>query len=230
MSEEIQSQTMYWNAQANAFQSIYSHQKPGVANFLDRVFRKDMYERFAFTIDHSAPIEGRTFLDVGCGSGLYSIEFAKKGAAQVIGIDIAENMLQLCSDSATQAGVGERCRFIHTDLLEFNPNATFDVSIGIGLFDYIRDPMPVLKKMRRVTKDRVIVSFPRFWTWRAPIRKVRLTLQNCAVYFYTARRVAALMKDAGFARHTIVQVGKLHCVVGFSSESVVGGKWNTIAC
>jgi 2-polyprenyl-3-methyl-5-hydroxy-6-metoxy-1,4-benzoquinol methylase len=214
MSEEIQSQSAYWNSESGAFQSIYSHEKSALANFLDRVFRKDMYERFEFTMDHAEPVSGRTFLDVGCGNGLYANELARRKAARVTGIDIAEKMLTLCRDNAAREGVSGTCEFIHSDLLEFGAAVHSDVTIGIGLFDYIRDPLPVLRKMCQVTKDRAIVSFPRLWTWRAPVRKVRLTLRNCDVYFYSRRRVANLMKEAGFSDQEIFRVGKLYCVVG----------------
>jgi ubiquinone/menaquinone biosynthesis C-methylase UbiE len=214
MSEEIQSQASYWNQESGAFQNIYSHEKSALSNFLDRVFRKDMYKRFEFTMDHAEPISGRTFLDVGCGNGLYAIEFAKRKAARVTGIDIAENMLRLCRENAAREGVSPICEFSQSDLLEFASASHSDISIGIGLFDYISDPLPVLKKMRQVTNDRAIMSFPRLWTWRAPVRKVRLSLRGCDVHFYSRRRVADLMKEAGFVRHEIFSVGKLFCVIG----------------
>ena len=69
--------------------------------------------------------------------------------------------------------------------------------------------------MHEVASDRVIVSFPRLWTWRAPIRKVRLAVRGCPVFFFSAARVRALMQQAGFARVEIRRVGKLHCVVGY---------------
>jgi 2-polyprenyl-3-methyl-5-hydroxy-6-metoxy-1,4-benzoquinol methylase len=219
MKDEILSQRDYWNREAAAFEQIYSHKKSGFWNLLDRVFRKDMFERFAFTIRHCAPIEGRTFLDVGCGSGQYSIELARKGAAKVVGIDIAENMLQRCRTLAEQSGAQDRCAFIHTDLLQYKPEAPYDVSIGIGLFDYIRDPLPVLQKMREVTRDKAILSFPRLWTWRAPVRKVRLALRGCSVYFYSRKHIAALLSEAGFAKVAFEKVGKLYCVSAFCGSS-----------
>ncbi|HWP45181.1 MAG TPA: methyltransferase domain-containing protein, partial [Blastocatellia bacterium] len=189
MNQEILSQRNYWNNEADSFQKIYTHQKSALSNYLDRVFRKDMYERFVFTIENCAPIAGRTFLDVGCGSGLYSLELARNGARKVTGIDIAENMIALCKASARQNRVEDRCAFVQTDLLAYTPRSSFDVSIGIGLFDYISDPLPVLKKMREVTADKAIMSFPRFWTWRAPVRKARLAVRGCSVFFYTKGRI-----------------------------------------
>ncbi|MEW6127506.1 MAG: methyltransferase domain-containing protein [Acidobacteriota bacterium] len=220
---ELIIQRNYWNREVNDFHSIYSHQKSKFAQYLDRVFRKDMYERFVFTMENAEPISGRRFLDVGCGSGVYSLDFIRRGAAAVTGLDIAENMLAICRQSASREGVASRCQFIHSDLLEYESESKFDVSIGIGLFDYISDPLPVLIKMRQLTTDRAILSFPRRWTWRAPIRKARLAMRDCPVFFYTKSTIGGLLKAAGFVDFKISRVGKLHCVVAYSDRKP-GGK------
>jgi 2-polyprenyl-3-methyl-5-hydroxy-6-metoxy-1,4-benzoquinol methylase len=213
VNEELVAQRRYWNNEANAFQRIYDHRKSKFANFLDRLFRKDMYDRFAFTIKNCEPIANRTFLDVGCGNGLYSKELLKRGAAKVVGLDIAEVMVDLCRNATESEQSAGRCSFVQTDLLAYKPETKFDVAIGIGLFDYISEPLPVLKKMREEITDRAIMSFPRFWTWRAPVRKLRLSLRGCIVVFYTKRRIRRLMSEAGFRSCTITKVGKLFCVV-----------------
>ncbi|MBI1807857.1 MAG: class I SAM-dependent methyltransferase [Ignavibacteria bacterium] len=215
MSTEIASQSDYWNDEADSFRKIYSHEKSAFSNFLDKVFRKDMYERFVFTLHHSAPFPDKKFLDVGCGSGKYAVEFARKGAQHVTGIDIAENMLELSRRLAEQHSVQDRCTFLHTDLLGYELKELFDVSIGIGLFDYIANPFPVLSRMRQATTDRVVISFPRLWTWRAPVRKIRLATRRCPVYFYSRKRIERLMSDAGFSKMKIEKIGKLFCVVGY---------------
>ena len=216
MNNEIQAQRAFWNSEADAFQSIYTHRKSKFFNTLDQIFRKDMYERYQFTIANCEPIEGRTFLDVGCGNGLYSLELARRGARKVVGLDIAEVMIGLCTRASVDQSLDDRCTFIQTDLLEWdNSGMKFDVSFGIGLFDYIRDPLPVLRQMRELSTDKAIMAFPRLWTWRAPVRKVRLTVKGCDVFFYSAARINKLMKDAGFSRHTLTKVGKLYCVVAY---------------
>ncbi len=213
MKNEIEVQRSFWNNEADAFERIYSHEKSKLSTALDRLFRRDMYERFVFTIENCKPIEGRRFLDVGCGNGLYSVEVGKKGAAEVVGLDISPVMIGRCRQSAEKEGLEDRVSFIPTDLLEYEPHSSFDVSYGIGLFDYISDPLPVLKRMRELSKDKAIMAFPRLMTWRAPVRKMRLTVKGCPVYFYTKSKINQLMKDAGFARWEITRVGNLHCVV-----------------
>ena len=213
MNNEIQAQRAFWNSEADAFQRIYTHRKSRFANTLDQIFRKDMYERYTFTIEHCEPVKDRKFLDVGCGNGMYSLELARRGAAKVVGIDIAEVMIDLCRKSSQEKGFDDICTFTQADLLVYQPETKFDVSFGIGLFDYISDPLPVLKRMCEVSTDRAIMAFPRLWTWRAPVRKVRLARKGCDVYFYSKARIEQLLREAGFKSQEIVKVGKLYCVV-----------------
>jgi hypothetical protein len=101
-------------------------------------------------------------------------------------------------------------------LLAYQQAAQFDVCIGIGLFDYIREPLPVLAKMRSVITDRAVISLPLQWTWRAPVRKMRLSLRGCDVFFYSLERVTELLQQAGFRRHEVERVGQLYCVTAFA--------------
>jgi cyclopropane fatty-acyl-phospholipid synthase-like methyltransferase len=212
MKEEITAQRQYWNREADAFDAIYSRKKSKFAVWLDRTFRRDMYERFDYTIQHCSPIPGRRFLDVGCGSGVYAVELARQGAGSVVGVDIAENMITLSQEYARKKNVADKCVFVLTDLPNYSPETPFDVSFGIGLFDYVREPLPLLVRMREVSTDKAIASFPRLWTWRAIIRKIRLTIRGCDVYFYSRNRVELLLKEAGFKSWSIESVGKLFCV------------------
>ena len=216
MTEQLLNQEAYWNSEVAAFDAIYSHRKSRFENWLDQTFRWDMYARFDYTMLHAEPIAGRTLLDVGCGTGRYAIEFARRGAKQVTGIDVSQEMISVSERRARDAKVSNQCVFVKSDLLAYRPPATFDVCIGIGLFDYIAEPLPVLSKMREVITDRAIISLPLQWTWRAPIRKVRLSLRGCDVYFYSISRVTELLQQAGFRRHELQRVGQLYCVTAFA--------------
>lgn len=215
MNRDLLKQEDYWDRQVNDFDSIYARSKSKFSNWIDATFRWDMYARFDYTMENAEPIQGRTFLDIGCGTGRYALEFARRGARRGVGIDIAEKMLAVCEQRAREEQLDDRCTFIHADPTQYSFDSKFDVCVGMGLFDYIREPLPVLTKMREVVSNRAIMSFPRFWTWRAPVRKVRLALRQCDVFFYTKKRIDALLKQAGFKRYELKQVGQLYCVTTF---------------
>lgn len=216
MNREISRSRDYWDREVRALDSVYSREKSRLGAFLDSVFRWDMHARFGYTLEHAEPIENRTFLDVGCGTGRYTLALARKGATRAVGIDISATMIAFCRQLAADEKLDGVCSFTQTDLLEYDPDGGFDICIGIGLFDYISDPLPVLAKLRTCTTDKAILSFPRLWTWRAPVRKIRLGLRRCDVHFYTKARVDRLLNESGFARYDVSRIGQLYCVTAFA--------------
>ena len=217
MTRGMFDQQAYWNREVHAFDSIYSDEKSAISRFLDSVFRWDMYARFEYTLNHAAPIANRSFLDIGCGTGRYALELARRGARRVVGLDISENMVKICRERSLAESVSEKTLFYHTDLTGFDSPDKFDVSIGIGLFDYIKDPLPVLIRMRHITESCCVLSFPRLLTWRAPVRKCRLYLRQCDVFFYTKSKVVFLLEKAGFKNCDIEKIGNLYCVTARTS-------------
>ncbi len=212
MNNELLTQEKYWDSEVKEFDSIYSHKKSKFSNWLDKTFRWDMYARYEFTLKNSEPIKNRSFLDVGCGTGRYSIELAKRGADKVIGIDIANEMVKVCQERIKKELVSNKCKFIQSDLLAYQPESKFDVCIGIGLFDYVNEALPVLTKMHDVVTDSAIMTFPRSGTLRSLIRKIRLGIKGCPVYFYSQKKIERLLNEAGFRSYKIEMIGQLFCV------------------
>ncbi len=205
---------------AAEFDAIYSGEKGPLARWLDRRLRWDMYERFRRTVAECtvgrAPLP--RVLDVGCGSGRFAVAIAKAGATEVLGLDFAPSMLDIARRLAEREGVADRCRFEQGDFMARRFDEQFDVTLAIGLFDYVADCLPFLRKMRRVSRRKVVATFPRKWTWRAPLRKLRLALRRCPVFFFSKPQVAHLMAQAGFPRFTIERIGKIYFVVGHCGE------------
>lgn len=207
----------YFGSRAASFDSIYSGEKGRFAAWLDLLLRRDMIERFQEAMEACGDVRGMEILDVGCGSGRYGIELAKRGAI-VTGVDAAGEMLAIASRLARDEGVGPRCGFVEGDFMSLGFDRVFGVTLAIGFFDYTADPMPYLRKMRQLTGGRLIATFPRFWTWRAPLRKIRLALGGCPVRFYTGRRVDEVMRGSGWAGWNVKRIGKLHFVVARSDK------------
>src|SRR5690349_1537364 len=104
----------YWHEQAQTFDSIYLDESK-VARRINQMFRRAMYDRFHIALAESGDVRGKTVLDIGCGSGHYEVEYAKRGAAKVTGIDFAPGMLELARQLTQREGVADRCEFLQGD-------------------------------------------------------------------------------------------------------------------
>lgn len=74
---------------------------------------------------------GSVVVDVGCGSGILSIIAAKLGAAQVYGIDAADETVAIATANAKRHGVADRVEFAQGDMFgPLDPWLEVDVVIG----------------------------------------------------------------------------------------------------
>ncbi len=203
----------YWDRQAESFDAIYSGAKPGWTRLLDRWLRRDMQLRFQWVLEQSGDVRGKSVCDLGCGSGRYVIAYADSGASRAVGIDASPAMIRKARALASQAGVLDRCQFRTLNILDCPENERFDVTLAVGVFDYLEDPVPFMRRIREITTDRFLATFPRQWTWRMPVRKLRLRLLGCPVYFYTRGGIRKLLSDAGFECAQIERVGAIFCAL-----------------
>jgi ubiquinone/menaquinone biosynthesis C-methylase UbiE len=98
---------------------------------------------------------GHTVLDVGCGPGTDTIELGRLvgSAGQVIGVDHAQNQVDVADEKTQEAGVAAWVmhRVADATALPFEPN-TFDSSRSERVFQHLRQPQLALAEMIRVTK------------------------------------------------------------------------------
>jgi ubiquinone/menaquinone biosynthesis C-methylase UbiE len=186
----------YFDRVADDFDAIYGGKRP-LAQWIDRRLRPDMYERYRLTFQVCGDVNGKTVLDIGCGSGRYPIEFAKRGAAQIVGLDLAPNMLTLAKQLVSEHGVGDRCRFIVGDFMQVEFDQRFDICVAIGVLDYVAEPKPFLEKMKSLANECTIMSFPSKSPIRTPIRRVRYWFKRCPVYFYSRATIEGLVNGLG---------------------------------
>jgi cyclopropane fatty-acyl-phospholipid synthase-like methyltransferase len=179
------------------FDSLYEGKRSRWMQFLDRNFRSDIYLRFSRTFEVFGNLEGRTVLDIGCGSGVYVMEALRRGARRVVALDPAPGMLELVRARLRQSDFEERCQLV----LEAFPGACrepADHAIIMGVMDYVQDVGAFLRALRPLIGESAAVSFPSKHWLRTPIRKVRYAVRNCPVYFYDEPQIVALGRSAGF--------------------------------
>jgi SAM-dependent methyltransferase len=205
---ESQKVREHFTRSAVAFDSLYAQEEMNpFRRWVNSVFRRDIYERYLRTMDHVRRYGSRTALDVGCGSGPYELGLAEAGVGRVVGVDFSEAMIDLARARAAEyPDKRDRFEFVCADFMEYEPTETFDVVIAMGLFDYIRDPVPVLRKMARLTNHSVVASFPSISVWRMPIRKSRYIVRGLPVYFYRRPDLDSFAQNAGFRAHEVLKI------------------------
>lgn len=218
MSNEDKSKVKeHFHEKADEFDAIYDVERDSLSRMLDRVFRRSVYARFELTLQECGVLSGKSVIDVGCGPGRYSVELARRGA-KVKGIDFAERMIEKAKGLAESVGVGQNCRFEVCDFQDVPSEESYDICIAMGLFDYLSNPSQTLKKMREVTKKKIIASFPVRFSLLTPFRKLRLALKKCPVFFYERADIEKLLVDAGFRSYSIRKVYRDYFVVAHPEQ------------
>src|SRR5436190_21132151 len=96
--------------------------------------------------------KGIEVLDLGCGDGTTAIPAAKLGA-EVLGVDIASNLVEAGNKRAKELGLAN-CRFEEGDATNLHqlPDKAFDLVVSIFGAMFAPKPFDVAKEMVRVTR------------------------------------------------------------------------------
>jgi len=207
----------YFDSVPKQWDAFYSHENR-LAFVINKVFRKGIYERYRLTFEHCGDLTGARVLDIGCGTGRYSIECAKRGASRVVGIDFAASMIEFSHDMARQMNVESKCEFVCDDFLSHQFNESFDIVLALGFFDYIEAAGPIFEKVVRLKPRKFAASFPKYRPIWAIQRKIRYNwIRKCPIYDYTAGQLERLYGEAGFGHYEI-----LPCHKGYFGIAGVG--------
>jgi len=83
--------------------------------------------------------EGKSCLDVGCGSGILAVQLALDGATSVHAIDVDRNAVANTLSNAFRNGVAERVSGQTVDLFHWEPETTYDL-VAASLYQMPVDP------------------------------------------------------------------------------------------
>ena len=203
VSEKVKST---FESYAVRFDQIYdsAESKSAFRRWIDNRFRKSMYVRFRETMRNIIENDVQSVLDIGCGSGRYCVEYLRMGK-KVLGVDLAAEMLKLAERMCRDEFPGGQIKFVCANYLDCKLDEKFDAAVLMGLFDYVDDPVRLLKKVKGDVTRFIFASFPRKNNLLNAIRKVRYRYgkKNCPLYFYSKADLEQLMKASGFSRYEI---------------------------
>jgi 2-polyprenyl-3-methyl-5-hydroxy-6-metoxy-1,4-benzoquinol methylase len=103
-------------------------------------------------------------LDVGCGEGVLTREWAERlGERRVVGIDLDDPKLR--AEWATRPRPNLEFRAEEATRLSFADDE-FDLATAIEVLEHVPEPESTLSEMARVARSHLLVSVPREPLWR----------------------------------------------------------------
>jgi ubiquinone/menaquinone biosynthesis C-methylase UbiE len=163
---------------------------------------------------------GKRVLEVGCGIGTDSINFARAGA-QVTAAELSGESLRIASQRADVMGVAERIRFVQANAEELTTaltDAPFDLVYSFGVIHHTPRPDRALAEMRalaarggtlklmvyhrnswKVLSIVVAQGHGRFWNMDELVAEHSEAQTGSPVTFtYTRREARELVEHSGF--------------------------------
>jgi ubiquinone/menaquinone biosynthesis C-methylase UbiE len=193
----------YFHRRIQDFDDIYRDDKKGLLSFLNKTIRASVRIRFDLAFEILGDLNGKSVLDIGCGSGRYMFKAVERNAGYVIGIDAAAGALKQAEKIADDLNVRDKLKFVEADFMDFSSDRQFDVIFAVGYFDYIFNPADHLKKMVELSNGIIYASFPKLWSILTISRKIRLMLNRCPVRFYSKGGIRKLLRQCGIDNYEI---------------------------
>ena len=159
----------YWNARPC---NIRHSPKPvGTKEYFDEVeARKYFVEYHIPAFADFQRWNGKKVLEIGCGIGTDTINFARHGA-HVTAVDLTEKSLEVARQRARVFGLEDRIRFIQAnaeELSSYVPVESYDLVYSFGVIHHTPHPERVLEQIRKyVSRDSSVrIMVYNRWSWK----------------------------------------------------------------
>jgi len=99
-------------------------------------------------------VSGKSVLDVACGTGFYSREFKRRGATDVLGVDISVEMIAAAQDIEKRDPTG--ARYEVGDVGELRSlDRRFDIAVGVQCLNYAESTAELERMCRNIHRSLV---------------------------------------------------------------------------
>ena len=193
-----------FRSKAQQFDDLYEDERP-----LVRLLRPGLFRRRQLAVETVVGSTEPCVLDVGCGSGRIGEFVLDAGASHYVGVDFSEPMIGMAT--ARLRRFGDRCELITDDFLTAPLAGSFDVVLGLGLFDYLPNPQEFLIRMAELSAPggAIVASFPAWSPIKGPVRKLRYEwIGDCPIFNYDRLGLERMLVAAGFGRQEIQAPGR----------------------
>jgi ubiquinone/menaquinone biosynthesis C-methylase UbiE len=134
----------------------------------EKLFRDDTTRMIETLWPHGRPKPGAKLIELGCGPGFYSCNFAERfPEIEVVGVDRSPKQLAWAREKRNRLGL-TNCRFKSDNVLALSlADESFDVLIASRLFTVLPNRRRAVAEMHRVLRSggRCFIAEPRWAFW-----------------------------------------------------------------
>ena len=209
----------YWNARPCNIR--HSTKAVGTREYFDEVeARKYMVEPHIPDFADFERWRGKKVLEIGCGIGTDTINFARAGA-RVTAVDLSPKSLEIARARAERFGLSERIQFYRADaeqLAAAVPVEPYDLVYAFGVIHHSPHPDRILAQLRAYLRPGGVLKLMvyhrhswkvagivlgtgrgRFWRLRELVARHSEAQSGCPVsYVYSRSEAIRLMESRGF--------------------------------
>ncbi len=73
--------------------------------------------------------------------------------------------------------------------------------------------MPIIAKMRELTRGKMILSFPKAVEWRVPVRRIRFWMKGTPLFLYREEQVKKILADAGVTNYEWINLDRDYLII-----------------
>jgi len=142
-----------------------------------------------------------SIVDIGCGTGLFTLEMAKElKEAQVVGLDNSEELIKANRAIADQAQI-KNCRFELADVLDLGTDHQYDFAVCIDNLEHIEDDQRVIDNIHAclVQGGTALFHVPGLYRrWFFFTKQVNFDVKGHVRPGYTQEQITDKIEKAGF--------------------------------
>jgi len=218
-SNDIEEVRQYWDRRPCNIR--HSPQPVGTRAYFDEVeARKYFVEPHIPRFAEFERWRGKKVLEIGCGIGTDTVNFARHGA-EVTAVDLSANSLEIARQRVEVYGLQERVRFLSgnaEELTSFVPKQTYDLIYSFGVIHHTPHPERVLAEARQYAAAGstlklmvyhryswkvlwIVLGYGRgqFWRTAELVARHSEAQTGCPVtYTYSRREARRLLESRGF--------------------------------
>lgn len=218
-NKSIENVKEYWNKRPCNLR--HSQAEVGTEKYFQEIsMRKFFVEPHLIEFADFSSLKGKKVLEIGCGLGAATINFAKAGA-EVTALDLSQKSIDIAKKNAESLGVADQIQFMQGNaekLSEFLPEKKYDLIFSFGVIHHSPHPDVIVEEAKKYLAPggqfKVMVYYRyswkvfwilarygkfQFWKLSDLIARHSEAQTGCPVtYAYSRKSAAKLFENKGF--------------------------------